>query len=95
MLLTISDETSVKKLVNPRYQTVRLIRGDAWEPGGAAPSARADAGAREKIRAQSMLYMGVSLGAAGPERLPALSKASGAPDTQGRMAFGALVKSTS
>src|SRR3954470_20611048 len=62
MLLTISDETSVKKLVSPRYQTTRpmltraravrgvesVLHGDERPPPG-RPSV--------KIRAQSIEYM--------------------------------------
>ena len=92
MLLTISDDTSVKKLVNPRYQTVRLMRGapaDASDAGRSRAVSLASRGPRKKISAQSMLYMGVRVGRGRPrEGLLRLPIASGGPDAQGRMAFG-------
>src|SRR4029079_1893276 len=45
ILLTISDETSVKKLVIPRHQTTRLIRRLEVADG------------RVKIRTQSSVYI--------------------------------------
>src|SRR4051812_45640913 len=95
MLLTISDEMSVKKLVNPRFQTVRLIRGAPAAATAAAPSAWADAGAREKIRAQSMLYMGCGVRrSAGYLKIPVLPSGSGSPDMQRRMSVVERVKRT-
>src|SRR3954468_7625045 len=55
MLLTISEETSVKKLVSPRYQTIAAARGRDFEFDCSALT-----GAREKRRTQSIVYMRVS-----------------------------------
>jgi len=58
MLLTISDDTSVKKLVIPRYQTIRWMRGraDALREDASRDWAGPE-GLRDRSRAQSMLYM--------------------------------------
>src|SRR5688572_6894978 len=60
MLATISDDTSVKKLVMPRHQTVRLTRAELTEETvrlSAVVGPEFGVAVRKKIPAQSTAYI--------------------------------------